>query len=368
MHVAFDISDLATGRADGTTHYTYELASRLPGLKEEHTWTYFSPAAISEDFSLPNNDYSLRISPWPKYWTQSRLPWELYKYKPEVLFMPIQQIPYLRPGNMKTVAVIHDLAVHKYPEQFTYKDWALLRIFSAYVAKHADQIIAVSQATARDIEEYYGRTDNVHVIHHGVDHERFQPPSNQEESHRAWQKIKEKYPQINKPYLLYVGQIQPRKNLVKLIETFEQIATEDSQIQLVLAGGHGWLQKEINAKAKQSKFNQRIHMIGAVPANLLTGLYWHAETFVLPSLYEGFGMTILEAMASGCPVVTGNVSSLPEVAGQAGLLVDPNKTEDIALKIKQARQQRDQLIKVGLAQAQKFNWQKTARQTLNIIE
>jgi glycosyltransferase involved in cell wall biosynthesis len=368
MKIGFDASDLATDRADGTTRYTYELAKRMSKLSDSNNWLFFSSDNLSNKYQLEGDKRKLVVSKWPKYWTQLRLPWDLFKLKPDTLFMPIQQIPYIRPHKMKTVAVIHDLAVHKYPEQFTYKDWALLHIFSAYVARKADKIIAVSQATADDIEKYYGRTKNVTVVHHGVDHDQFRTPKDDQEKETAWTNITQAYPNIKKPYILYVGQIQPRKNLVRLIEAFDLIANRDSEVQLVLAGGHGWLKKETVEKAKAAKHSNRVHMIGSVPDKLLPGLYWNADAFVLPSLYEGFGMPILEAMACGCPVVTSNVSCMPEVAGDAARLIDPMNPQDIASGIQEARNNKVALAEAGLQRAKKFSWEKTAKETLSVIE
>lgn len=272
------------------------------------------------------------------------------------MFMPIQQIPYLRPGKMKTVAVVHDLAVHLYPEQFRYKDWLLLHVFSAHAVREADDIIAVSQATADDVAKYYGRTQRVHVIHHGVDHERFRV-SGGEVSIRAFKK----------PYILYVGQLQPRKNLVRLIRAFEQLKWSRPELQLVIAGGHGWLKQPILEAIKKSSAAKDIVLPGVVPDNLLPALYRQAEVFVLPSLYEGFGMPILEAMACGCPVVTSNVSSMPEVAGEAAVLVEPIDTESIAAGIKEALGRREDLTRRGLRRARQFSWEKVAVQTLEVI-
>lgn len=351
MKIGFDVSDLATGRADGTTRYTRELALRLPLLAPEHEWLLFSPGDF--DIDLPSNARKV-IAPWPKYWTQMRLPYDLYREKPDVLFMPIQQLPYVRPGKMRTVAVIHDLAFHEYGEQFTYKDWALLHVFSAYAAREADTVICVSQATANDVRKYYGRTENVRVVHHGVDHGRFKPDA-------------AVAPSFKQPYLLFVGQIQPRKNIIRLIEAFEMMAEEDKGLRLVIAGGHGWLREPIEKRARESSFAERIIMPGAVPDEELPALYANAEVFVLPSLYEGFGMPVLEAMACGCPVVTANVSSLPEVAGGAAELVDPERPESIASGIKKARARRTQLIEDGIARASQFDWNITAKRTLEVI-
>lgn len=368
MKIAVDISDLSTGRADGTTRYTYELARRLPQLAPTDTWQFLAPSAPIAPYVLAPDSHQLRLSPWPKYWTQSRLPFELYRDRSDVLFMPIQQLPYLRPRRLKTVAVIHDLAVHKYPTQFTYKDWLLLHVFSAYVARTADEIIAVSQATATDIATYYGRTANVHVVHHGVDHAHFTPPHDEAARQTSWHTLQRAYPRLRQPYLFYVGQLQPRKNLSRLIEAFELRGQQEPELSLVIAGSHGWLNEPIRERARSSRFSDRIHLIGRVPDDILPALYWHADVFVLPSLYEGFGLPVLEAMAAGCPVVTSNTSSLPEIVGGAGVLIDPLDVTSIAHGIEQAQANREQLQLQGIARAQTFSWDTTAAQTLAIIK
>jgi len=348
MKIAVDTSDLCTGRADGTTRYTRELAKRLPSLSDSE-WIYFAPCGAPEKF-----DAKWLASPWPKYWTQSRLPWDLYREGPDTLFMPIQQIPFVRPKRMKTVAVVHDLAFHIYPEQFTYKDWMLQHIFTAYVAREVDQLIVVSQSTADDVEKYYGRSEGVQVVHHGVDHEKFKPDANSQSL-------------VEGPYILYVGQIQPRKNLERLVEAFEKIREDDGDLKLVIAGGHGWLQKPILKRIEESKARDHIKMLGHVPDEDLPRLYQQAEAFMLPSLYEGFGMPILEAMACGCPVVTSNVSSMPEVAGDAAILVDPKSVESMVSGIRDARSRRTELHKAGIERAAHFTWDKTADVTAKIL-
>jgi glycosyltransferase involved in cell wall biosynthesis len=368
MKIGFDVSNLCTNRADGLTRYTRELAKRFPSLDPTLQWFYFAPKARPAEASDLPTAPSVRWhpAPWPKYWTQSRLPFSLYKTTPDVLFMPIQQIPYLRPGKMKTVAVIHDLAAHHYPQQTAYKDWLLLHIFSAYVARQANQIIAISQATADDIERFYGRTKNVHVVHLGVDHEQFRVFTG-EERESSWQSLTRSYKLKAKNYILYVGQLQPRKNLVRLVEAFEILQRQEPTLQLVIAGSHGWLQKPILERIASSRARENIILAGRVPEHLLPALYNHAQVFVLPSLYEGFGMPIVEAFASGCPVVTANVSSMPEVAGDAAILIDPTSTDSLVQVIQEARRERESLIKRGLARAQHFTWDACAQRTLDII-
>jgi len=170
------------------------------------------------------------------------------------------------------------------------------------------------------------------------------------------------------PFILFVGQLQPRKNLGRLVEAFEQVADAQSDQHLVIAGGHGWLKQTILQRIEESPKRSRIHLIGRVPDDLLPALYWGADVFVLPSLYEGFGMPALEAMASGCPVVTSNVSSLPEVSGGAAVLVDPYRAEDIVRGIREARALRAELRERGIRRAAQFDWDKTAEKTLRVIE
>ncbi len=366
MKIAFDVSDLCTARSDGTTRYTFELAKKLPRLAPEHDWQFLAPCDETKNLKLKNDNSAWHSSPWPKYWTQSRLPIDLVRIRPDVLFMPIQQLPIIRPRRMKTVAVIHDLAMHKFSDQFTYKDWLLLQVFSAQVAHEADAIIAVSQATADDIAEHYGRKGKVHVVHHGLDHHTFHRPADDVIT-QSWPLLEEKYPQLRKPYILFVGQIQPRKNLRRLIAAFERIHSNHPQLRLALAGGHGWLQQPILDRVKQSPQREHIHLIGRVPDQLLPALYWHAAVFTLVSLYEGFGMPILEAMACGCPVVTSNTSSMPEIAGEAAIAVDPCSVESIAAGITQAMEKSDELKAKGIERAKHFSWEKTAEQTRRIL-
>lgn len=363
MKIGFDASDLCTGRADGTTRYTSELAKRLPTLAKEDTWEFYGPCA-KPSFSL-NTNATWHASPFPGGWTQARLPFELFRDKPDVLFMPIQQLPIFRPYRTKTVAVIHDLAFHEYHEQFRYKDWLLLHGFSAQVANEADAIIAVSEATKKDIETYYGRKHSVHVVPHGIDHDRFHIFST-EEKETGFLKLQATYPRITKPYILYVGQIQPRKNIIRLIEAFELL--EHPDLQLVIAGGHGWNNTEIYERIATSKKAASIVATGAVPDELLPTLYANAETFILPSLQEGFGIPLIEAAACGVPLVTSNGSSMKEIAEGTGVLVQPEDAISISKGIQEALGNKKSYSQKSVAMASKFSWDTTAEKTLRILK
>ena len=361
MKIAFDASDLCTGRADGTTRYTTELVSRLPQLDTQSAWNFYGPCVAPQH--TPN--ISWHASPFPTAWTQARFPLELLRDRPDVLFMPIQQLPILRPWNMKTVAVIHDLAFHMYPEQFRYTDWLLLHTFTAQVAREADAIIAVSKATQEDIATYYGREKDVHVVYHGIDHDRFRIFSSEEKA-AGKLAIQKAYPAITKPYILYVGQIQPRKNIARLVEAFELLKEQD--MQLVIAGGPGRHQPPLIDRIASSSKKDSIIVTGAVPDELLPMLYTNASVFVLPSLQEGFGIPILEAAACGVPVVTSNRSSMKELTRDAFVLVDPEHSVSIAEGISHALHNAQVLSAKGIARAKEFSWDTTATQTLKIIK
>ncbi len=375
MNIAFDASDMCTGRADGTTRYTTELAKRLPGLGKEHMWSFYGdcptpPSLLTGLRGAAQENTLWKSSIHSLGWTQTRFAFELLKDRPDVLFMPIQQLPILRWPNMKTVAVIHDLAFHEYPEQFRYKDWLLLHTFSAQVANEADAIIAVSQATKDDIKKYYGREENVHVVHHGIDHDRFRVFSDAEKA-EGLKKLQEKYPALRQAqgkYILFVGQIQPRKNIGRLVEAYEQLGGEGSaKLQLVIAGGHGWNNKEIYKRIDESPARENIILTGAVPDALLPALYANAQVFVLPSLQEGFGIPLIEAAACGAPLITSNVSSMKEIASDAAVLIDPMNALSIANGIQKVLAEKDELQKKSIALAQRFSWEKTAQETIRIL-
>ena len=365
ISIGFDVSDVCTARADGTTHYTLELLREFSAPEFSAHWNFFAPCPAPTSTTLPSKS-TWHSSPFPKYWTQLRFPFDLAKVNPDVLFMPIQQLPIMRPRKMKTVAVIHDLAFHYFPEHTLRKDWALLHLFTAQVAREADRIIAISQHTADDIAKFYGRTEGVHVVHHGVNHSFFRPASSAELTD-TWKDLTEYIPSLAPNFILTVGQIQPRKNLVRLVEAYEQWRDEGGDSQLVLAGGHGWKQKEIERRVQSSKYKDSIFMPGVVPNELLRALYWHAGIFTVPSLYEGFGMPVIEAMASGAPVMVSNTSCLPEIAGNAGVLIDPSSCHAIARGITETFTRRDELIALGFSRAQDFSWIETARNTFNVV-
>jgi glycosyltransferase involved in cell wall biosynthesis len=233
-----------------------------------------------------------------------------------------------------------------------------LRLFTHLSVHRARRILAVSESTKRDLIQCYDLSpDKVDVVYNGVD-PAFRPlPSDKIAPFRREADLPERF-------MLFVGTLEPRKNVVGLLEAYARLPK--GRPPLMLVGGKGWLYDEIFARVEALELTREVHFVGFVAAETLPLWYNAADLFVYPSLYEGFGLPALEAMACGTPVITSTASSLPEVVGDATRLVDPSDTDGLAATMAQllgSREQREQMRVAGLAQASKFSWEKTAIQT-----
>jgi glycosyltransferase involved in cell wall biosynthesis len=233
----------------------------------------------------------------------------------------------------------------------------------------ATAVIAVSQATANDLERITQTPlKKIHVIHEAAN----ALPIHSTEELAAFRQRIEQQCGLRRPYALYVGTLQPRKNLVRLMSAYEQLFRRgEVEFDLVLAGRTGWLSDELLAQAKQSPQAERIHLPGFIADEELPLWMAGALFFAFPSLYEGFGLPILEAQSLGVAVMTAKGSSLPEVAGDAALYVDPTDVEAIAqamLRLSQDETLRQELIAAGYRNMQRFSWDKAAAETLAVLE
>jgi glycosyltransferase involved in cell wall biosynthesis len=233
-----------------------------------------------------------------------------------------------------------------------------LRLFAHLSVRRARRILAVSESTKRDLIQCYSLSpDKVDVVYNGVD-PAFRPlPSDKIAPFRTEANLPERF-------MLFVGTLEPRKNVIGLLEAYARLPK--GRPPLMLVGGKGWLYDEIFARVEALELTREVHFVGYVAAETLPLWYNAADLFVYPSLYEGFGLPALEAMACGTPVITSTASSLPEVVGDAARLVDPGDTDGLAATMAQllgSREQREQMRVAGLARANKFSWEKTAVQT-----
>lgn len=370
MKIAIQAADLDSSRIDGTRVYIQNLLKHFGRLAPRDNFLIYHKSEFNPELAPANfSNYHLRRKPWPFFWTQVRFAWEIWKDQPDALWMPIQALPIFRRANLKTVITIHDLAFKYFPEDFKLKDFYKIDSFSDYAIRQADKIIAISESTKNDILKFYPEVpaEKVRVIYHGFDPDLFSQPRNLDQERL----LKEKH-KITGDYILYTGAIQPRKNIGLLIEAFEILQAKGAfQGDLVLAGEKAWLSENTLKKAQNSRFSSHIKLLGKVKFGDLGILYRGASLFAFPSLYEGFGLPILEAFASQIPVLCASNSSLPEVAGKAAFYFENNNAQALAEQIERILKNpelKKDLIEKGRQQLQKFSWEKCAQETLNFIK
>jgi glycosyltransferase involved in cell wall biosynthesis len=267
------------------------------------------------------------------------------------------------------VVTIHDLVPLFFPDLVPKKHLLFFNLFMKQAAKIADLIITDSKHSKQDIIRYLAvPEEKIRVIYLG-----YEPRRQNIEDHKKLQDILTRYG-ISQPYLLFVGVIEPKKNLGRLVEAFlllRQSSSVGNELQLVIAGGKGWFGESLYQKVRTLRLENNVIFTGFVPDDDLPYLYIGAEVFVFPSIYEGFGLPVIEAMAYGVPVVTSNTSSLPEIAGNAGILVDPEDPTAICEGIADVLlhpQKKEQMKQDGLIQAQQFSWKRTAEETYKVYQ
>ncbi|MBI1881141.1 MAG: glycosyltransferase family 4 protein [Chloroflexi bacterium] len=362
-----DASRAARAHRTGTETYSLELIKVLAKLASpQRRFRLYTPHPPQHTDWPDSPDVETRVIRWPRLWTHLRLAAELHLHPPDALFVPAHVLPLSCP--VPAIVTVHDLGYRHYPEAHRpfdrwYLDWTTRRH-----ARIARPVIADSQATKADLVDFYGaRSDQITVVYLGRD-ETLAPVSDRQ----LIEATKSKY-NIKGDYLLYLGTLQPRKNLLRLVEAFHRAITslQNTELALVIAGRQGWLYADIFERVQELGLAGRVIFPGFIAEADKAALLSGALAYVFPSLYEGFGLPILEAMACGAPVLTSNCSSLPEVAGQAALLVDPHDTAQIAAGLVQLIAQADlrrQLIERGFRQIEQFSWSKAAEQILEILE
>ncbi|HMO58105.1 MAG TPA: glycosyltransferase family 1 protein [Roseiflexaceae bacterium] len=365
MQIGIDISRIATATRTGTEQYTYEL---LAALAQADTTTPYRLYCHRQPAHLPplGANFQLRQIPLARLWTHLRLSAEVLQHQPDVLFVPAHVLPLATPlaRRMCSVVTIHDMGYLRYPAAHTRAQRIYLRLSTLWSARVATRVIAISQATRADLAQL-ARIDpqRIDVVYHGVS-PRFGMAVDPAAAARI-QQIS-----AGEPYLLYVGTVQPRKNLLRLIEALALVGRNRPTPRLLIAGRRGWLAAPIEHHAANLGIADRVVFTGYVADDDLPALYAGALAFLFPSLYEGFGMPVLEAMASGTPVLTARSSALPEVAGDAALLVDPHDTTAIAEGIRMLLDEpalRQALRQAGRARAAQFTWEACAAATRTIL-
>ncbi|MCS7325123.1 MAG: glycosyltransferase family 1 protein [Anaerolineae bacterium] len=370
----------AIHQSAGIGRLTRELVRALLKTDSAHHFALFVMGRPGPEVPLSNllrtRDLPLRVTRlsdrWLyRLWFRLRLPiavqWlsgscDLYHATDFVL------PPMLR--GTKSVLTVHDLSFERYPDSAPPRLLPFLKHVVPQSVRRATHIVADSHATARDLMELYGvPAHKITVIHSGVD-ARFSPPRGTLLEARRTAYVLQRY-RLRQPFVLTVGTLQRRKNHARLVEAFAHVAKHDPDLSLVIAGGKGWLYDDVHQTIARLGLQGRVHFTGYIEDADLPYVYRLAAVFAFPSLYEGFGLPPLEAMACGVPVVTSNTSSLPEVVGDAGLMVDPTDVHALAMALEQALSDeawRRQSVERGLARAQHFSWARAAQRLLETYE
>lgn len=305
---------------------------------------------------LPAGKPAVRI-----LWEQMVLP--ALAARLDVLHCPVNVLPLSAP--CPAVLTIHDLTFLRYPERFRPERQRYLAALTRVSAKRARRIMTDSANTKADVTELFDvPPERIEVVYPGLDDAVFHPfPEDELTEFRRRKGLPE-------TFILYVGTLEPRKNVASLVRAFALLSERGvSEVPLVIGGGRGWMYDEIFAEVERSGQSDQVVFPGYIPPEELAQWYAAATVFVYPSLYEGFGLPALEAMACGTPVIVSNTSSLPEVVGDAGIQVDPLRTDELAealVEVLQSKAKREQMAQAGLLQAASFTWNKAAQQLMQI--
>lgn len=366
MIVGIDANEANVVSRVGISEFAYQILTKLYDFrrdnKNDHTYVIYLKSNPLSHFPKETGWWKYKIIKPAKLWTQIGLPFHLIttRKKPDVFLTLTHYGP--RFSAIPTIVSVMDLSYLHYPETFKKNDLYQLTKWTEYSVRQAKKVITISNSSKNDIIKYYKvDEDKVRVVYLGLKN------LSMNESEKDLKEFG-----VNKKFILFVGTLQPRKNITRLIGAFSKLPEDlKDNYQLVVIGKKGWLYEDIlNAPAKYGVIND-VLFLDYVSDEDLPLFYKRADVFVLPSLYEGFGLPILEAMRYACPVITSNVSSLPEAGGDAALYIDPENVENIEQEIEKVltdKKLREQMIEKGLSHYKKFTWEKSAKEVLHVIE
>ncbi len=381
----------------GSSEYCFQLLLSLSNQASPNNYFIYLPQAATTDMPKEREGWKYVVFSSKKLWTLIGLSKKLFKNenKLNVFFSPTHYLPFT--FSCPSVVAILDVSYLHFPHLFNKRDLYQLKFWGRYSISKAKAIITISQSSKNDIiKKYHVDPSKIFVIYPGI-----KQVSSIKYQVLSMEELQKKFG-IGKNYILFVGTIQPRKNVVRLIEAFSllvrgpvslhprptssrasltagarrgspALATprDYSDLQLVVIGKKGWQYEKILEAPKKFNVEDKVKFLDSVSDEELPSFYKNAKFFILPSLYEGFGLPVLEAMKYGCAVIASNVSSLPEAGGDAALYVDPNNTRDITEKMEKLlddQKLREEMIKKGYRQIEKFSWEKSARETLKVLE
>lgn len=363
MNIGLDGNEANVKNRVGSGQYAASMLTEFAKVKNHNFIVYLKEKPLAY---LPKETSNFRYKVFgpKKLWTQFALPLKLtFGTKPDIFFTLGHYGP--RFSKIPFIVTIFDLSYIHYPNLFNKNDLYQLVNWSKYSIQKAKHILAISNSTKDDIIKHYKiNPSKISVTYMGYDQKTFKP-----QSESRIDKAKTKY-KIKGDYIVFVGTLQPRKNIENLIDVFNQIHKSVDNLSLVIIGKKGWLYNSIFQKVNDLNLTSKVIFTDFIPQEDLPPIISGSKLYVLPSLYEGFGIPVIEAQACGVPVVVSNTSSLPEVVGDSGLLVDPLSIESIAggiQKIISNESLSKNLVAKGFVNIKRFSWKKCAQETLNIL-
>jgi len=365
MIIGIDASHANKIKRTGVEEYCFQIIQELKKIiPPQVRVVLYSPIQLLPELTLLPSNWEVKILSWPfkKLWSQVPLTYELYKNPPDLYFSPGQLLPFFSPKN--SVVTVHDSAFEAYPVAYHFWGRQYLKRMNRLIIKKAKLILTSTFFNKSEMLRYYGRMfveskelfDKIKVVPLAYDN---MIVSNSSDGVNKFGK-----------YILSIGRLEEKKNTRRLVKAFDQLRHYQKDLKLVLIGGPGAGYEAVKKAIATSPYQKDIIQLGRIEFKDKINLLKYASVFVFPSLYEGFGIPVLEAMAVGVPVVASDIEALREVGGEAVTYVDPFNIEDIASKIftlLHDQTYRDQQIKAGLQQADKFTWAKTAKESWDII-
>lgn len=370
MRIAINTRFLLPGKLEGFGRFTNESVSRMVKAHPEHDFLFFFDRPYSDEFLFADNVEAFSLFPPARHpilffaWFEGLVARQLKRSKADVFLSP-DGFCSLRTST-PTLLVVHDISFKHYPEYVPFTERKYYDFFMPKFVHKAKRIATVSEYSKQDlVQQYELAPEKIDVVYNGVNPE-FTPISSEEQK-----AVRDQFSN-GKPFFLYVGSVHPRKNVSRLIQAFNQMKSQTgSPVQLLLGGRMAWQTSAIEQVYRESPFQNEIHFLGRISQTDLTRLTASALALTYASILEGFGIPILEAMQCHVPVITSNITSMPEVAGDAALLVDPFSVQSISdamIQISENESLREQLIQLGKSRLKVFSWDQTANRLWKSLE
>jgi len=362
MRIGVNTRLLLKGKLEGIGWFTYQTVERIVRDHPEHEFVFFFDRQYDESFVFAPNVTPVVVHPQARHpilfylWFEWSLPHMLKKHKIDLFLSPDSYLSLKT--KVPTCLVMHDLAFEHYPEHYVWAQRLYWKHYSPLFARKATRIVTVSEFSKKDICEHYNiAPSKIDVVYNGA-HDEYRPLSWDER-----EAVKKQYADGSE-YFVFAGALHPRKNIVNLLKAFVAFKKrQHSNMKLVIVGRLAWKYEEVEKMRATMQFRNDVKWVGYMNVEELSRVTGGAYAMVFASLFEGFGIPILEALQCHIPVIASNTSSMPEVAGEAGLLVDPTNVEDIASKMHMLYKDealRAKLIANAPTQVAKFDWQRSS--------